>query len=229
MSPPNTTDESESSPLASGDVAPGPDLPDRRAALGRIALAAGCALGAAAMVGPAGVALSPLLRPAAPTEGTSGDGWMRVDGVARFVIGATPARVVLRRDVRDQWLVRRGETLGAVLVERLADRNFRVLSSVCPHLGCSVVWQDDRSHWFCPCHKSAFARDGALVPAESGPPNPSPRALDPLEWRITNAQLEVRWVRFQTGVSERVPLADAGHGDPAPADSGGDSQRRGKS
>jgi len=62
---------------------------------------------------------------------------MRVDGVARFVVGAPPARVVLRMDVRDQWLVRRGETLGAVLVERLAEQDFRVLSSVCPHLGCS--------------------------------------------------------------------------------------------
>lgn len=181
---------------------------DRRTALGRIALACGCALGAAALTGPAGVALSPLVRPAEASGGVSHDGWMRVDGVARFVVGAPPARVVLRMDVRDQWLVRRGETLGAVLVERLAEHDFRVLSAVCPHLGCSVVWQEERANWFCPCHKSAFARDGALVPAQSGPPNPSPRALDPLEWRIADAQLEVRWVRFQTGVSERIPLAE---------------------
>jgi len=184
---------------------------DRRTALGRIALAAGCALGAAALVGPAGVALSPLLRPAEPS-GAASDGWMRVALLSRFVVGALPARVVLRKDVRDQWLVRRGETLGAVLVERLAERDFRVLSSVCPHLGCTVVWQEGQAgaepvgQWFCPCHKSAFARDGALVPAQSGPPNPSPRALDPLDWRIAGAQLEVRWVRFQTGVSERIAV-----------------------
>ena len=196
-------------PAAAQSSTPTPGETDRRAALGRIALAAGCALGAAAMVGPAGVALSPLLRPAEPSGAATSDGWMRVDNITRFVVGAPPARIVLRMDVRDQWLVRRGETLGAVLVERLSERDFRVLSSVCPHLGCSVVWQAERANWFCPCHKSAFARDGALVPATSGPANPSPRALDPLEWRVAGAQLEVRWVRFQTGVSERIPLAAA--------------------
>ena len=32
------------------------------------------------------------------------------------------------------------------------------------------------------------------------------RPLDPLEWRIADANLEVRWVRFQTGIAERVPV-----------------------
>ncbi len=190
-----------------------PPSNSRRFALGRIALATGGVVCAAAAVGPLGVALSPLVRP----DGVgSSDGWLRVDTVQRFAVGAPPARVVLRRDVRDQWLVRRGETIGAVLVERVADTDFRVLSSVCPHLGCSVVWQADAApqpaaaapggRWLCPCHKSTFARDGGLIPSESGPPNPSPRPLDPLEWRIADANLEVRWVRFQTGIAERVPV-----------------------
>ncbi len=185
----------------------------RRMALGRIALATGGVVCAAAAVGPLGVAISPLVR----ADGvSSSDGWLRVDAVQRFAVGAPPARVVLRRDVRDQWLVRRGETIGAVLIERLADNDFRVLSSVCPHLGCSVVWQADApqaaeppataGRWLCPCHKSTFARDGGLIPSDSGPPNPSPRPLDTLEWRIAEANLEVRWVRFQTGIAERVPV-----------------------
>ena len=178
----------------------------RREALGRIALAAGAAIGAASLLGPVGVALSPLVRPA---EAANAGAWQRLDSLSRFAIGAPPVRVVLRRDVRDQWLSRRGDTLGAVLVERLAEADFRVLSSVCPHLGCAVVWHEQGGQWRCPCHKSAFARDGALVPATSGPSNPSPRALDPLEWRIAGDALEGRWVRFKTGISERVPLGAA--------------------
>lgn len=194
------------------DAMAAPD-PGRRAAVGRIALAAGAALGAATLVGPAGVALSPLVRPSA--TGADAARWQRLDSIARFTVGAPPVRIVLRRDVRDQWLLRRGETLGAVLVERLSDTEFRVLSSVCPHLGCAVVWHAPNAQWRCPCHKSAFSRDGALIPAAEGPPNPAPRALDPLEWRIAGDALEVRWVRFKTGVAERVPLG------PGPADSRG--------
>lgn len=189
-------------PAAAASPVPPADA-GRREVLGRIALVAGAAIGAASLLGPAGVALSPLVRPA---DGASTGAWQRLDSVSRFAIGAPPVRVVLRRDVRDQWLLRRGDTLGAVLVERLAEADFRVLSSVCPHLGCAVVWNEQGGQWRCPCHKSAFARDGALVPATSGPPNPSPRALDPLEWRIAGDALEVRWVRFKTGISDRVPL-----------------------
>jgi Rieske Fe-S protein len=179
-----------------------PAEPARRDALAKVALACGGVLGAAVLIGPAGVALTPLIRPERDdADARPGDDWLVVDSAQRFVVGAPPARVVVRRDVRDQWLMRRGETLGAVLVDRLSEGEFHVLSATCPHLGCSVVWAD--SQWRCPCHKSAFARDGALVPNPSGPPNPSPRALDPLEWRVHDGRLEVRWVRFQTGISER--------------------------
>lgn len=192
------SDEQKPSPDA-------PTQPDRRSALSRLAIAAGGVIGAAALAGPAGVALSPLVR---NDKGDAGEGWMRIDAVSRFKVGGAPARVVLRRDVRDQWLVRRGDTLGAVLVERLTDNDFRVLSSVCPHLGCSVVWQEDKTRWLCPCHKSAFTREGGIIEGD-GPPNPSPRALDPLEWRIADGQLEVHWVRFKTGIPERVPMTAA--------------------
>lgn len=187
---------------AQPDAPDQPDQPDRRSALSRLAIAAGGVIGVAALAGPAGVALSPLVR---NDPGDAGEGWMRVDAVSRFKVGAPPARVVLRRDVRDQWLVRRGDTLGAVLVERLSDKDFRVLSSVCPHLGCSVVWQEDKTRWLCPCHKSAFTREGEIIEG-GGTPNPSPRALDPLDWRVTDGALEVRWVRFKTGIPERVPM-----------------------
>lgn len=196
---------------------PGPSSPPdatRREALARIALAAGASLGAAALAGPVGVALSPLVRATDTAPATGASTWQRLDSLARFAIGAPPVRIVLRRDVRDQWLLRRGETLGAVLVERLGETDFRVLSSVCPHLGCAVVWHEPSDGWRCPCHRSAFARDGALIASTGGPPNPAPRALDPLEWRITGDVLEVRWVRFATGVSERIPLGQSAPDDP---------------
>jgi len=41
----------------------------------------------------------------------------------------------------------------------------------CPHLGCPVVWSEDRGRFECPCHRAAFeARTGLPVtgPARRG-------------------------------------------------------------
>ncbi|PIP04772.1 hypothetical protein COX53_00780, partial [candidate division WWE3 bacterium CG23_combo_of_CG06-09_8_20_14_all_40_14] len=34
------------------------------------------------------------------------------------------------------------------------------LSPICPHLGCIVEWEDKNKNWLCPCHKSAFNKEG---------------------------------------------------------------------
>jgi len=82
---------------------------------------------------------------------------------------------------------------------------FRVLSGVCPHLGCAVSWQaGDAPGWLCPCHASTFGEDGALVP---GRENPSPRGLDPLPWRLAaGGGVEVQWIRFAIGTPERKAI-----------------------
>ncbi len=43
----------------------------------------------------------------------------------------------------------------------------RAFSSVCPHLGCKVVWEADKNRFFCPCHVGVFDPEGQVV---SGPP-----------------------------------------------------------
>jgi Rieske Fe-S protein len=48
------------------------------------------------------------------------------------------------------------------------DGNLRLMSAVCPHLGCIVHWNEAEQTWDCPCHGSRFACDGKLIagPAE---------------------------------------------------------------
>ena len=52
------------------------------------------------------------------------------------------------------------------------NEGFYALSAVCTHLGCLAVWKAELGAIGCPCHGSAFDRDGAVA---SGPaPKPLP-------------------------------------------------------
>lgn len=60
-----------------------------------------------------------------------------------------------------------------------------VLSPVCPHEGCEVLWISQLNQFACPCHESYFAADGARI---SGP---TPRGLDALPSRVQDGRLQV--------------------------------------
>lgn len=53
-----------------------------------------------------------------------------------------------------------------VLVKR-TKKDIKAFSSVCPHLGCKVHWEEEKNRFFCPCHGGAFNNDGV---ATKGPP-----------------------------------------------------------
>lgn len=74
-----------------------------------------------------------------------------------------------------------GGTKAAVFNEQ---GNAKAFSSVCPHLGCDVEWNDSESTWDCPCHGSRFEANGAL---KSGPAR---RGLDPIEVSVENGEIK---------------------------------------
>lgn len=61
-----------------------------------------------------------------------------------------------------------------ILVKRDGD-NFRAFSSRCPHLGCSVHWEENNNRFFCPCHNGVFNPDGVAI---SGPPADAGQKLE---------------------------------------------------
>jgi menaquinol-cytochrome c reductase iron-sulfur subunit len=99
----------------------------------------------------------------------------------------------------DGW--KKSRVRHAIWVQKKADGNLVVLSSICPHLGCPVNWHPDQSQFFCPCHGGVFNPDGRQI---SGPP---PRAMDPLEFEVREGRLWVRWQDFKIGAAERVPVS----------------------
>jgi menaquinol-cytochrome c reductase iron-sulfur subunit len=84
-----------------------------------------------------------------------------------------------------------------VYVTKDSQGQLRVLTSICPHLGCTVPWNKEKHEFICPCHGATFTPDGTRV---SGP---SLRGMDPLETSVQNGQLLVRFQYFRQLVSDR--------------------------
>ncbi|MCA9653494.1 MAG: Rieske 2Fe-2S domain-containing protein [Myxococcales bacterium] len=73
-----------------------------------------------------------------------------------------------------------------VLVQRLEANQVRVLSLRCPHLGCTVRWDNDEQVLRCPCHGSRFDDRGSVLEG------PAKQALT-----VLGSELEGTVVRFE--------------------------------
>ncbi len=78
-----------------------------------------------------------------------------------------------------------------VWISRDGENKLRVLSAICPHLGCIVPWVPEQKVFVCPCHGGRFGSDGARL---SGPP---PRGLDLLPTKVEQGDLYVRYEYFR--------------------------------
>src|SRR5688500_11708309 len=90
---------------------------------------------------------------------------------ASLVAGGPPVRVpIVARAPRDAWGVRDQVTVGSAWLMKEKGGGLVALSATCPHLGCSIGFDEGGGVFRCPCHRSAFARDGARQegPAKRG-------------------------------------------------------------
>jgi menaquinol-cytochrome c reductase iron-sulfur subunit len=95
----------------------------------------------------------------------------------------------------DGW--RKAVSEKAVYVTKDGQGQLCVLTSICPHLGCTVPWNKEKKQFVCPCHGATFTADGTRV---SGP---SLRGMDALETSVQDGQLLVRFQYFRQLVSDK--------------------------
>lgn len=170
-----------------------PKPPDAPADPGRRTLALATCAGACAL----GIlAAAPAIRLVLAPLGAKGGGprWVRTIKLDQLEEGV-PRRVPIVDDRHDAWTIERGVELGSVWLVRRGD-GVTALSSVCPHLGCSV--NAVPSGFSCPCHTSVFDASGKRT---SGP---SPRDLDALATKIEDGHVTVDFRRFRIGIETRV-------------------------
>ncbi len=74
---------------------------------------------------------------------------------------------------------------GGFFLVRMSDGGFVALSPACPHLGCSVQWDDSAKRFNCPCHSSAFDIKGSIAAS------PATRPMDYFPVRIKSGKITV--------------------------------------
>jgi menaquinol-cytochrome c reductase iron-sulfur subunit len=124
-------------------------------------------------------------------------GWADVGSVGEFASLTAPLKKLIRVEQLDAW--RKIVSEKAIYILPMKDGRVRVLSPICPHLGCSVPWNEAKQEFTCPCHGAVFAEDGARI---SGP---APRSMDDLESKVENGMLKVRYQYFR----QLIPTKEA--------------------
>ncbi|HUS19610.1 MAG TPA: ubiquinol-cytochrome c reductase iron-sulfur subunit [Terriglobales bacterium] len=166
---------------------------ERRSFLGVLTTIGTVGMGAVLFVPLMKFAMHPLL---ADTTETA---WSDVGPVDEFGAATAPVKKLVVIEQRDGW--RKVTSEKPVYVLPGPGGGFRVLSAVCPHLGCTVPWKEQEGKFICPCHVGVFDGEGRRV---AGPP---PRDMDVLESKVENGVLKVRYQFFRQLTPSREVMA----------------------
>lgn len=162
---------------------------DRRSFLGTLLALGGFCIGALLSVPLIRFALFPLLRRTTELKRSL------VGPVSDFSSLTEPVARTIQIEELDGW--RKTVSERTVYVTNCDQAQLCVLSSVCPHLGCTVPWVPAKREFVCPCHGGTFALDGHRIGG------PSLRGMDTLETTVQDGQLMVRFQYFRQLVPDK--------------------------
>jgi menaquinol-cytochrome c reductase iron-sulfur subunit len=168
---------------------PGPPSKNRRSFLGALLATGTVCVGALLSVPLIRFTLFPLLRRTTELKASP------VGLLSEFSSLSEPVQKTIQIQQVDGW--RKAVSEKAVYVTKDSSGQLIVLSSVCPHLGCTVPWDNDKREFICPCHGGTYAPDGRRI---SGP---SLRGMDSLETTVEDGQLLVRFQYFRQLVADK--------------------------
>jgi menaquinol-cytochrome c reductase iron-sulfur subunit len=179
----------DSETRAAKPSATGLSLENRRSFLGALLGVGSVFVGALLSVPLIRFALFPLLRRTTELKSSS------VGELREFSSLTEPMMRTIQIEQVDGW--RKAISEKAVYVTKDSQGQLRALTSVCPHLGCTVPWNKEKKQFVCPCHGATFTSDGTRVGG------PSLRGMDALETSEQDGQLQVRFQYFRQLVSDK--------------------------
>ena len=166
-----------------------PSLQKRRSFLGALVALGSAFVGALLSVPLIRFAIFPLIRRTTDLKSSP------VGSISEFSSLTEPAMRTIQIEQIDGWRKTVSEKI--VYITKDQQNQLSVLTSICPHLGCTVPWNKEKNQFICPCHGGTFSADGSRV---SGP---SQRGMDTLETSVQDGQLLVRFQYFRQLVSDK--------------------------
>jgi len=126
------------------------------------------------------------------------EGFIKVASVDALSEDGLPRSFKVIADMQDFWNKFPNTEVGAVYLRKDAAGKISCFNARCPHLGCTVKFEDASKTYVCPCHASAFSMTGE--PTNKIPP----RNLDALETRVQDGMIAVKFQKFRAGIKEQV-------------------------
>jgi menaquinol-cytochrome c reductase iron-sulfur subunit len=166
-----------------------PSPQKRRSFLGALVALGAAFVGALLSVPLIRFAIFPLIRRTTDLKSSP------VGSLSEFTSLTEPAMRTIQIEQIDGWRKTVSEKI--VYITKDQRNQLSVLTSICPHLGCTVPWNKEKNQFICPCHGGTFSADGSRV---SGP---SQRGMDTLETYVEDGQLLVRFQYFRQLVSDK--------------------------
>jgi len=162
---------------------------DRRSFLGVLLSLGSICMGALLFVPLLRFTLFPLLRRTTELKASS------LGPLTDFSSLSEPIARTIQVEQVDGW--RKMISEQTIYVTRNTRGELQALSSICPHLGCTVPWVSGKKEFICPCHGAIYSPEGSRI---SGP---SLRGMDRLETSTQDGQLMVRFQYFRQLVADQ--------------------------
>jgi menaquinol-cytochrome c reductase iron-sulfur subunit len=115
--------------------------------------------------------ISPALQ---PTQ----ESWVKLARTSQVETGI-PTLFTVTVDKTIGWA--KSQVTSSYFVYTIDGKNFKVMSNICPHVGCRTNWNGELGQIVCPCHDARFDTEGNVI---SGPPA---RGLDQVVFRLDEA------------------------------------------
>ena len=183
------------------------ELPRRGLLTSAAAAVVGALVGVVPMIASAIFFLDPLSRQkkavGATGDAIDAEGFIKVASRSALPISNTPGRkndaslFKVVADLQDYWNKFPDSEIGAVYLREQANGEIQCFNARCPHLGCTVNYDNTKQEYFCPCHLSAFSLDGERTNQIP------PRNMDTLETKDKNGDIWVEFIKFRAGIEKK--------------------------
>lgn len=120
-------------------------------------------------------------------------------GLLSELTSNVPQQAVIRDIRKDAWTLHPNDVVGRVWLIRRDGNKVEAFTTICPHLGCSINYEESTKEFICPCHMGTWDSQCKLIPeATLGRTNAAPRDMDALEVRFDANDPDVIQVKYQS-------------------------------